>query len=124
MLNSATAKMLSCSYCKFNISFLESTMFEANCGCCTENAFPCTELGLQVEGSVNIETTGLLEKSQNLVLLEGYQCDKCRNVGTSRQADIGTHTSEVTIFHLELFQYSNEFNTINKITPNLYILEE
>ena len=89
----------------------------------TENTFSCAELGLLGEVSANIETiTGLLEKSQNLVLL-GYHCDKCRNIGTSRKADLVTHISEVVILHLELFQYSNEFNVINKITSNLYIQE-
>ena len=108
----------------FKISSLESIMYKGNCGHSIENTFSCTELGLQEEASVNIEPiTGLLEKSQNLVLLEGYQCDKCGNVRTSRKADLVTHTSEVMIFYLELFQYSNESNTINKITPNLSIQE-
>ena len=48
-------------------------MFEVNSRHSTENTFSCNELGLPVEGSVNFETiTGLLEKSQNPVLLEGY----------------------------------------------------
>ena len=47
-------------------------MCEGSCGHSTEKTFSRTELGLQVEGSLNIETiTGLLEKSQNPVLLEG-----------------------------------------------------
>lgn len=91
----------------------------------TENTFSCTELVLQVEGSSIIETIiGLLEKPQNSVLLEGYQCDKCGNVDTSRKVDFVTHTSEIMIFPLELFQYSRNFNAINKITLNLNIQEE
>lgn len=92
----------------FKISLLESAMFEENCGHSTENTFSCAELGLQVQGSVITETTGLLEKSQNSVLLEGCQCSECGNVGTSRKADLVTHTSEIMIFHVELFQYSSE----------------
>ena len=89
-----------------------------------ENTFFHAELGLQEEGSVIIKAiTGLLEKSQNLVLLEGYQCDKCGNTRTSRKADLVTHISEVMIFHLGLFQFSNDFNAISKITPNLCIQE-
>ena len=109
----------------FKISLLESTMCEGNCRHSTENTFSHTELGLQVEGSVNTETISEpLEKSQNPILLEGYRCDKCGNVGTIRKADLVTHISEIMIFHLELFQYSNKFYAINKITPNLYIQEE
>ena len=38
-------------------------MCKENCGHSTENSFSCTELGLQMEGSVNTETiTGLLVK--------------------------------------------------------------
>ena len=78
--------------CIFRISLLESTMCEGNRGHSTKSTFSCTELGLQVEDSLNIETiTGLLEKSQNPVLSEGYQCDKCGNVGTSRKADLVTY---------------------------------
>ena len=108
----------------FNIPLLESTMCEENCGHSIENTFSCAGLGLQVEGSRNTETvTGLLEKLQNLALL-GYQCDKCRNIGTIRKTDLVTHPSKIIFFHLELFQYSSEFNAINKISPDLNIQEE
>ena len=71
----------------------------------------------------NTETiTGVPEESQNLVLLEGYQCDKCGNVSTGRKADLVT--SEILIYHLELFQYSIKINVIDKATPDLNIQEE
>ena len=71
----------------------------------------------------NTETiTGVPEESQNLVLLEGYQCDKCGNVSTGRKADLVT--SEILIYHLELFQYSIKINVIDKATLDLNIQEE
>ena len=77
--------------CIFKMPLLESTMCEGTCRHSTENTFSCTELGLKVEVSANTETIGLLEKSQNLVLLESYRCDKCGNVVTTRKADLVTH---------------------------------
>ena len=104
--------------CIFKTSLLESTICEGNCRHSTENIFSHTELRLQVEDLINTETiTGLLEKTQIPVLLEGCQCG---NVGTSRSADLVTQTFEIMIFHLN---YS-EYNAINKIIPNLNIHKE
>lgn len=77
--------------CIFKMPLLQSIMCEGTCRHSTENTFSCTELGLKVEVSVNTETIGLLEKSQNPVLLESYWCDKYGNVGTTRKADLVTH---------------------------------
>ena len=46
------------------------------------------------------------------------------NVGTGRKADLVTHTSEILIYHLKLFQYSTKINVIDKATPHLNIQEE
>ena len=92
-------------------------------GSTIENKFFRAELGLQMGVLGNTETiTGVPEESQNLVLLEGYQCDKCGNVSTGRKADLVT--SEILIYHLELFQYSIKINVIDKATPDLNIQEE
>ena len=94
-------------------------------GSTIENKFFRAELGLQMGVLGNTETiTGVPEEWQNLVLLEGYQCDKCGNVSTGRKADLVTHTSEILIYHLELFQYSIKINVIDKATPDLNIQEE
>ena len=94
-------------------------------GSTIENKFSCAELGLQMGVLGNTETiTRVPEESQNLVLLEGYQCDKCGNVDTGIKADLVTHTSDILIYNLELFQYSIKINVIDKAAPDLNIQEE
>ena len=94
-------------------------------GSTIENKFFSAELELQMGVLGNTETiTGVPEESQNLVLLEGYQCDKCGNVGTGRKADLVTHTLEILVYQLELFQYRIKINVIDKVTPDLNIQEE
>ena len=90
-----------------------------------ENKFFSAELGLQMGVLGNTETiTAVTEESQNLVLLEGYQCDKCGNVGNGRKGDLVTHTLEILIYHLELFHYRIKINVIDRATPDLNIQEE
>lgn len=94
-------------------------------GSTIENKFFSAELGLQMGVLGNTETiTGVPEESQKLFLLEGYQCDKCGNVGTGRKADLVIHTLEILIYQLELFQNRIKINAIDKVTPDLNIQEE
>ena len=88
-------------------------------GSTIENKFFSAELGLQMGVLGNTETiTGVPEESQNLVLLEGYQCDKCGNVGTGRKADLVTHTSEILIF---IWNFSSRASKLMSLIKSLLI---
>ena len=47
-----------------------------------------------------------------------YQYGRFRNISTSRKTYQVTRTSEIMIFHFELFQYGNEIIAIDKIMAN------
>ena len=47
-----------------------------------------------------------------------YQYGRFRNIITSRKTYQVTRTSEIMIFHFELFQYGNEIICIDKIMAN------
>jgi len=112
--------------CLFKISMLESTVCQNNnCQHRAERSTNVIDLELNVISSGAIQTvTDLLSQPQVPSLLEGYRCDGCHAVGSCTKADLITHTSEVLIIQLKIFNYSNEHNMIKKINPNLNIEEE
>jgi len=112
--------------CLFKISVLESTVCQSNnCQHRAERSIDMLDLELNIFPSGAVHTvTNLLNQPQIPSPLEGYRCDGCKVVGSCTKADLITHTSDVLIIQLKIFEYSNKHNMIKKKNPNVNIEEE